>query len=268
MTGQLVEIGSDSMVIQAVAGRLSLSTSLLDGAKVKTGSKSGATRASALGAVIGLVAGTVVGIAATSTECAADCIVPTAITIPLFSAGGLLGGGLVGARIGASREVEVWSPAASPGPMSGRFNADLVAGDVVRLWQAGSAEVGTVAGGAGESVRIRRASGADTLVELGALERYGGEGHRTTKEIWYGVAIGAAIGAASRFSSDYTVKPSLTKTIGDILVPSLAGAGVGFLLGGRSHPVWTAVGKQPVNAFAALPVIGPRRIGFAALLAW
>ena len=268
VTGQLVELGSDSMVIQAPAGRLSLGTTLLDGAKVKTGSKSGATRAGALGAVIGLVAGTVVGIASTSTECGADCIVPTAITIPLFSGGGLLAGGFIGARIGASREVEVWSPAVSPGQGTGQFNADLVTGDVVRLWHAGKAELGTVAGGAGESVMIRRASGSDTLVELGALERYGGEGHRTRKEMWYGAVVGAAMGAAAHFFSVYSVKPPLTETIGDILRPSLVGAGVGFLLGGRSHPVWTAVGKQPVSGFAALPVIGPRRIGFTARLAW
>jgi hypothetical protein len=242
---------------------------MLQDAKVVTGTTSGAGRGLGIGALAGVALGTAIGAAVSSNDDCSDSSM-CGLTGAAIAAAGLLGGSFVGGLLGSATRIDMWSPAARPGPVT-QFSADLMTGDAVRIMGSSHREVGVVVGGSGEYALVRRASGLDTLIDLQSIERYTGNRGRLGKGLLYGAAAGAALGLASYvFEEEDSLygPPTAGEVVAGTALMSAFGAGIGALVTRKPGQVWTPVERVAESRLSLRPILRRDRMGVIAKLAW
>jgi hypothetical protein len=263
VTGQVVSIGPDSMAIARERDTVFLPARLLLDGRVKTDNMTAAGTGMVIGAVVGMVTGVVVGSMEQCQNCWFD-ISPFA-----YGFGGAILGAGAGTIVGALFRKPIWSRAAAPAAASGSFSGVLGAGDAVRLLGPDHKPGGVVTGGSGATAIVRLASGTDTAVALGSLERYVGERLNRGKNTAYGAAGGAVVGIltyARASGDDYGTPVSVSQAVGRTALLAALGAGIGYLMGGRTRHEWAPVVPAQARSLSIAPILGPGRPGVVAHL--
>lgn len=268
LQGSVLAISSDSLTVERGGESVRVSTELLRDGKVATATTSGVLKGVSIGMGLGAAAGLLVGaIAISNYECTGFLCGLEVLALPGYVLLGAAGGTVVGGVIGQTTRVPVWTRATMPGSVTALFGADLVTGDVVRL--AGHTEVGTVVGGSGRVAMVRFESGAETPVDLAAMERYTGERSRT-KGVRYGAAIGAGAAILSSIaqSAEAYTEPTPTEVLAATLLGATIGAVAGASIMKSSGHTWTAVGNPPAKSYSILPIVRWDRVGVAVRMLW
>jgi hypothetical protein len=251
------------MTLASEGEMVRLRSQLLADGRVRTDSKTAAAAGMAVGTALGGIVGFIAGSTNACSECWFD-LSPVAYAI----GGAVLGGG-AGTIVGALIKRPVWSRTAAPAASSGSFNGSLGAGDAVRFLHQDHKLTGIVTGGAGDTAIVRLASGTDTAVVLGSLERYVGERLNRGKNMAYGALGGAVVSVLAYVhasNDDYSAPVSVGQAVGRTALLTAFGAGMGYLMGERTRTAWTPVVPAQSRSLAITPLLSPSRVGVTARL--
>ena len=257
ITGRVVHIDPDSVAVTRDRDTVRLPSRLLAQGRVRTGSRPAASTGAYVGGAVGLL----VGLIASSQDECHNCwfdISPIG-----YAVGGMALGAGAGILVGALFKQPIWSRAAVPTAPDGMFRGSLGAGDAVRLVGPERMPIGIVTGGAGDTAIVRLQSGADTAVALASIERYVGERLNRGRNMVYGAASGAIVGALAYVGANNNgAEIPAGEAVGRTVLLTALGAGIGYLTGSKTRHAWASVVPQPTSLRVA-PLLRPGGVGAA-----
>ena len=262
LSGEIISISPDSVVVQSTGAVFRLGPTELASARVRTGTQPATSRGMGFGALIGGGIGLALGAIAEGNDDCGDGCAYEGLAASAGIALGVVGGALIGGLLGSLGNAPQWARVAPPRTGAASVAWDLHAGDGVRI--AGhSRSTGVVVGGSGDSILVRLDDGVVRSVPTSSLERYIGERRGMGKGTLIGGVVGLGLSVVS-YAADDTASPTTLEMAGGVTLMTAIGALIGGRLSRRS--VWARIDQGARSQLSIVPMMAPGQVGMRARL--